>query len=71
MSHGLGFLPGCENPNGCRKMAVYRVEARRRSTGEVVDEANLCAYCAPTVDVPAGYECRRTDLTAETRGGDR
>lgn len=38
------MLTGCQNPNGCRKIAVTEVEVRN-ALGDVVDERELCAYC--------------------------
>lgn len=43
-----GILDGCENPKGCRKVAIKRIQFGHMDDGVVDVEADmkLCAYCA-------------------------
>lgn len=43
------MLEGCQNPNGCRKIAVNEVEVRN-VLGDVIDERELCAYCTSNIE---------------------
>lgn len=50
----------CQNPNGCRKIAVNTVRAKSR-TDEI--EAELCAYC--TEDFREEFLAKNADGTVE------
>lgn len=50
-SNTRGFLEGCQNPAGCRKIAVKRIQAGMMDeVVSVTHDMELCAYCAATFE---------------------
>lgn len=45
------MLTACQNPYGCRKIAVKTVKAID-TLGRVQMEAEVCAYCVEKITVP-------------------
>lgn len=55
----LPLFEGCQNPHGCRKLAVKRVTVVGPN---VKEEVLLCAYCSDVTPTDPSYELRIEDI---------
>ena len=67
----LDMFEMCEHPEGCRKVATYKITVVEESSGNVRETRYVCAYCADGVSAPDGYRIKQSKIDAAEYGRQR